>query len=172
MEEISPSDKDAMEAIGRFRMLVWKKEGEVAEHLFPDGIWLDRLDPVARHWILKGQEGNILACARLTVHQTLDDNPDGYLWREANRTLPEPVANISKLVVDEKIRGRGIASQLNYIRIIAAKEMGCKSINVTASEANSRLLTSKHSFEDTGIRVTFPNRPTVEFRGLELIYPQ
>eukprot|EP01119_Soliformovum_irregulare_P006942 TRINITY_DN19352_c0_g1_i1.p1 TRINITY_DN19352_c0_g1~~TRINITY_DN19352_c0_g1_i1.p1 ORF type:complete len:193 (-),score=29.88 TRINITY_DN19352_c0_g1_i1:14-547(-) len=169
-DEIDPKEEKIMEEIGRFRMKVWKQEGKVAEELFKDGIWLDHLDPIAKHWILRDGEGAIVASCRMTIHQTLKENPDGYLWIEKGRPLPEPVANISKLVVDAKMRGRGIASRMNQLRIKLAKELGCRSINVTASDANSRLLISKHGFVDTSIRVIFPNRPTIEFQGLEFIY--
>ncbi|KAL0491286.1 hypothetical protein AKO1_002384 [Acrasis kona] len=168
--EVSSSDKSTLKEIGQFRIEIWRKEGGVAEELFGDGVWLDDMDAIARHWIIRDDDQSIVAVSRLTVHETLHDNPDGYLWEKENKVLPEPVANISKLAVHEKMRGRGIASELNSLRIQKAKEMGCKSMIVTASTANARLLISKHGFKDTGIRVIFPNRPTVEFLGLELIF--
>ncbi|KAI9003425.1 hypothetical protein DFJ74DRAFT_713642 [Hyaloraphidium curvatum] len=118
--------------------------------------------------ISRGVVGAIIWAQRmLTVHERAEDSPDGRYWIENGLQLPGPVGNISKLVVDPSCRGQGLASRLNAIRLDAAKDMGCRTMTVTASESNARLL-AKLGFVDTGVRMEFDNRPGVEFRALEL----
>jgi hypothetical protein len=47
--------------------------------------------------------------------------------------------------------------------------MGARSILVTASEKNNRLLLAL-GFTDTGIRESFPNRPGFPFRALQYVF--
>lgn len=166
MEEILATDSLRLNEIGKFRLEVWREETEVNESLFPDGIWIEPLDYEARHWIVRDAEG-IVASARLTIHPTLAENPDGYLLIRASMSAPIPAAHLCKLVVHKRARGNGVGDQLNKVRIDAAKKMGAKSIIVTASEGNSRLL-HRVGFTDTGIRETFPNRPGFEFKAMRL----
>ncbi len=157
IEELSPTSQEGLEAIGRFRLEVWRQETGVNESLFPSGVWLEPIDQGARHWVARDPEG-MVASARLSVHDKLLENPDGYLFERAKIEVPLPAAHLCKLVVHERARGKGLATQLNKIRIEAAKRMVAKSILVTASEANSRLL-HRLGFLDDGIRETFKNRP-------------
>lgn len=172
IREISPIHNiDTLQAIGKFRYMMWNEETEVNKEMFPDGCWIESSDATARHWIAENiQTQEIVAVARLTYHETLQDNLDGYLWIEKQFMVPEPCANISKLIVHSSVRKLGIGQTMSDIRIQAAKDMGAKSILVTASAANARILYTK-GFTDSGIRVFFPNRPQFEFLGLQLIFP-
>jgi ribosomal protein S18 acetylase RimI-like enzyme len=161
-----PFEGMARELIGKFRLEVWRLETRVDESLFPDGEWIEALDLSARHWAAR-IDGKLVGAARLTIHSTLADNPDGYLWIRNHLSAPAPVGHLCKLVVSREARGLGIGRKLNEIRIQAAREMGAKSIIVTASDRNAQLL-EKSGFFDTGIRETFPNRPEFPFRGLQL----
>jgi GNAT superfamily N-acetyltransferase len=166
--EIPSSDTSIMKEIGALRLEVWRGETTVNESLFPTGLWIEPLDSLARHWIARA-ESKIIAAARLTVHLTLEENPDGPWWIEHGLQVPLPVANFCKLVVHKNYRGRGLGHAFDRIRLEAAREMGARSIIVTASEKNSKLL-MELGFEDTGVRGFFPNRPTFEFRGLQFLF--
>lgn len=77
--EVSNADKAMLERIGRFRYDLWKGETEVNDAMFPEGIWLEDIDHIARHWVaIGGDDNELLGVARLTIHETLSDNPDGY----------------------------------------------------------------------------------------------
>jgi ribosomal protein S18 acetylase RimI-like enzyme len=165
IHELPPGS--SLDEIGQFRLQVWRGETEVNEALFPENVWIEPLDHVARHWVARDEEG-LLGAARLTLHDTLEDNPDGYLWLRAGRPAPTPAAHLCKLVVHARARGKGIGSQLNALRIAAARSMGARSVLVTASAQNARLLQSL-GFVDTGIREVFDNRPRFPFHALELI---
>lgn len=165
--EVSPNDSARMDEIGLLRLAVWREETAVEETLFPDGRWIEPLDAAARHWIAL-DDHVVVGAARLTLHSSLEDNPDGYLWLRAGREVPVPAAHLCKLVVLRSARGAGIGRRLNQLRIDAARAMGAKSILVTASETNSRLLLDM-GFTDTGVRETFANRPGYSFRALQRV---
>lgn len=167
IEEILPADFSTLDAIGKLRLDVWREEATVDESLFPQNRWLESWDEVGRHWVAR-EHGEMVGAARLTFHLTLSDNPDGYLWLREKKTVPVPAAHFCKLVVLSKARGKGVGKQLNEIRLQAAREMGARSILVTASEKNARLLVPL-GFTDTGIRETFPNRPGFPFRALQCL---
>jgi GNAT superfamily N-acetyltransferase len=166
----APADASTLEAIGRLRYRVWTDEGQIAAARFPGGVWLDRFDASARHWLACDARGRVIGAARMTVHQALADAPDGYVWTDAGRSVPLPFANISKLVVAREARGRGVGLALSEARIAAATEDGIRHFTVTSSAANARLL-ARLGFWDTGVRVRFPDRPGVEFLAMELGFP-
>lgn len=168
VEEIENNKIELLREVGRLRLEVWRGETDVNESLFPDDLWLEPLDFIARHWAVRDRLG-IVASARLTIHDVLSENPDGYLFERAKISVPVPAGHLCKLVVHKRARGRGLATELNRVRIEAAKEMGAKSIIVTASDSNSRLL-ERVGFVDTGIREYFPNRPGYEFKAMQLSF--
>ncbi len=168
IREVPNSDTNMLQAIARFRFDTWCAETKVNESLFPDGLWLEDIDYTARHWITEDiTTGKIVATGRMTVHDRLEDNLDGHLWIEQQMTVPLPVGHLSKLVVDKSVRKLGIGRRMSELRMSAAQAMGAKSMLVTASVANSRLL-FQLGWVDTGIRVVFPDRPDMEFMGLEV----
>lgn len=176
--EVLPSDAVVMDRIGVFRYDLWCKETEVNHDLFPEKKWIEEIDYTARHWVafegdspesIDVHTAPILGVARLTVHNALAENPDGYIWirHGLEDRCPVPVADLCKLSVSASARGLGIGRSLSEIRINAARDMGAKSVLVTASEKNARIL-EKLGFQDTGIREVFPNRPTYEFLAMDL----
>jgi predicted GNAT family N-acyltransferase len=166
VEEIP--DSKLLDLVGRLRVEVWRDEGTLNEALFPQGSWIEPMDHRSRHWVARNESGELVAAARLSVHATLEDNPDGYLWKRAGREVPLPAAHFCKLVVRKDARGHGLGRKLNEIRLQASREMGAKSILVTASAKNSRLLLPL-GFKDTGIFEVFENRPGFPFHALECI---
>lgn len=160
-------DLKALEAIGKFRLAIWQQETAVASDILAAGVWLEDLDYRARHWIVTHRE-SLIGAARMSIHPQLQEVPDAYLWERAGITLPTPIAHFGKLVIGRSARGLGLGSRLNELRIVAAREAGARSIMVTASPANAKLL-MRQGFTDTGIRETFPNRPGFEFLGLHTV---
>lgn len=167
MREVAATDAAMLERIGRLRVAVWEGEGTLSPAMKAKGVWLDEFDARCRHWVAEDAAGELVACARLSLHETLADTPDGYVWEQAGRTFAGPVANIAKLVVSKKARGQGLAGRMNQVRIEAARAAGARVVTVTASAANARLL-ERIGFEDTGIVCEFDNRPGFPFHALEL----
>lgn len=176
--EVEPSNTDIIRRIGQFRYELWCGETEVNHSLFPQGLWIEDIDYSARHWVVFETDSDtidlhsapVLGVARLTVHDNLSDNPDGYIWirNSIEQRAPSPVGHFCKLAVSKRARGLGIGRLLSEVRIDAAKKIGAKSIIVTASENNARIL-KQLGFIDTGIRETFPNRPNFEFAAMDIL---
>jgi predicted GNAT family N-acyltransferase len=170
-----PCPSDLRDAIGRLRTAVWSAEGSLDPTQFPSGVWWDSLDdaPGTRHWVAvapgEGPSGlAVVASARLTWHESFDDDyRDVQLWRRAGVELPLPTCDLGRLVVHKDFRGRGIAQQMNTVRVAAARAMAARSVMVTASEANARLL-QRIGFHDIGERVVFSDRPNTTFHALQL----
>lgn len=167
IRETRIGDARELARISDLRIEVWGSEGSLDPRIRAAGSWLDEIDPVARHWVAETAGGELVATARLSVHERLEDTLDGYVWTEAHRSVPLPVGSISRLVVRRDARRQGLAGRLNDVRIAAARAAGCRSMTVTASKENARLLAA-HGFVDTGLTVVFANRPGVVFHALEL----
>ena len=61
-----------------------------------------------------------------------------------------------------------LQQELNIVRIAAARAMGARTVVVTASQGNVRLL-AQLGFESIGATVRFADRPAVEFSAMELV---
>lgn len=157
-----------LEEIGKLRFKVWKDEGSINLNQFPNEIWIDNLDEFAIHYLIK-VNNQLVASARLTLHTSFDDNSrDVQLWKNVGKDLPLPTTDLGRLVVLKEYRGKGFAKLLNEIRINKAREIGAKSIMVTASEGNKVILCRNFGFEDIGERVYFDDRPNTLFYALQL----
>ncbi len=167
IREMAVGDGRELSRISKLRIEVWGGEGSLDPRIERSGDWLDAIDPVARHWLVENARGELVATARLSVHDRLEDSLDGYVWLDARRTVPQPVGSISRLVVRKDARRQGLAGKLNEARIEAARDAGCKTMTVTASKENARLLAAR-GFVDTGLTVIFDNRPGVVFHALEM----
>lgn len=166
--EISGQDDLKLNEIGKFRLKVWREASQINEDCFPNGEWTDPLDLQGRHWIVKDSMG-LIASARLTLYPTLEECGDSEPWIRANRALPAPIAQLSRLVVDPRGQRQGIGLLLNRLRVEAAKSMGARSVIGIASQQNSRLL-ERIGFVDTGARESFDHLQGTEFRALEQIF--
>lgn len=170
IEIINEIDQDLSEKIGRFRLQIYRKESVVNEDLIPDGIWLDPEDAMGTHAVIRNVDGSILAAARLSIHPTLAEAPEGELWINARRHLQEPIAHLGKFVVDEKCQKQGVGTLVCTSLMTIARERGARSVILSTSEKMVASLT-KRGFVDTGIRATFPKsrRPYESFACLEYI---
>jgi predicted GNAT family N-acyltransferase len=168
VQEVSHEDAELMDEIGRLRYEVWQQEQSINPELFPDRCWIDSLDPVGRHWVVLDGD-RVVAAARLTMHTNIDDDyRDMKLWKKCGKQLPLPTTDLGRLVVHKDYRGHGFAKQLNEIRVNAAREMGAKSVMVTASGGNKHLLCKYLGFEDIGETIYFEDRPNTLFYALQL----
>ena len=164
-----PTDARGMQRIGELRYKVWEEENSINTELFPNRCWIDPMDTEARHWVVEIEDtGEVVATARLTLHTSLEDSSrDVQIWQRCGKHLPLPTVDLGRLVVLSVHRGRGLAQMLNKVRIEAARDMGAKSVMVTASEGNARLL-RKLGFEDIGETVSFEDRPNTSFYAMQL----
>jgi len=123
--EVSPTNRLLIEKIGRLRVRAWATEIPEVVSL---GVWLDHFDETARHWVML-REGEPIAAARLTVHQSLDEVPEPEVYVGVfPDPLPTPIASINRLVVDPSARGLGLSRRLDLCRLDAAEACGCRCV--------------------------------------------
>lgn len=129
--EFTPSPSaDVLQEIGRLRVEVWRTE--LLPGFFPDGVWLEPHDSTGLHWFAR-DAGRIVAAARLNITQRVEDAVDGKAWCAAGRSIPGPVANLSRLVVLPSFERRGLGLRLILARLEKARELGAATCIVCAS---------------------------------------
>lgn len=138
-------------ACQRLRYEVWSAEG--VELTKPEtGMIADSHDDHAMHWgVFDGTR--LVGAARLCLHETLAEGPDGDLFTGLN--IPAPVASMNRLVVAKSHRGRGIAKELDQMRIRQGLEWGVRAILV-APKVNSQSRIG--SLEAQGFQFRFDRR--------------
>jgi GNAT superfamily N-acetyltransferase len=179
---VAHTDSSAITSIGELRNSVWRGEGPFQ---CEPGCWTDEYDslPSCYHWaILDGSVSEayqIVASARLTYHAGVDDHRDIKIFKDygerSGKPLLFPVADLGRLVVAAPFRCRGYAQQLNRVRIQAAKDLGCASVVVTASEKNAKLLRHMGFVQlvrddNSQVTVVFDDRPTTIFYALVYVF--
>ncbi|WP_373514741.1 GNAT family N-acetyltransferase, partial [Persicitalea sp.] len=113
--------------IGKFRIEGWRNEKGVDPDFFAQKTWLDELDKKAKHWIVTDGE-EIVAAARLSLHDSLDDVPYADMLTPEHQRHFESrkLASLNRLVVAPEYRGHGLSGQLDAIRIESAKALGAE----------------------------------------------
>jgi GNAT superfamily N-acetyltransferase len=114
---------DRIMDIGRFRIKGWKNENGIDPAFFSNDYWLDDIDQRAFHWIVTHRD-RIVASARLSMHDSLDDVPYAQLLKPRHRLYFENkrLASINRLVVDPEFRREGLSLLLDQVRIDRARD--------------------------------------------------
>jgi GNAT superfamily N-acetyltransferase len=78
------------------------------------------------HWAFFDHSAPV-AAARLTMHTRLDLVPNPEVFAAVlPPDLAGPIAVLTRLVVDQSHRGRGLSTALDHARIHAARSAGCR----------------------------------------------
>ena len=132
-------DPAVLAAIYELRASVWRATGAVSPDTFPTGGWSDEFDPASRHWAIS-RDGQIVAAARLSVHNRLEEVPEAAEYLTAGLRLEGTVAAPARLVVAASARRHGLAARLLDVQDEAAREAGAAHAVRQASPAMARLL--------------------------------
>ncbi len=133
------TDVPTLEAIYRLRAAVWRETGDIAQAAFADGSWSDDHDAASMHWVVRAGD-ELVAAARLSVHDRLDDVPEAEQYTAAGLRLEGRIAAPARVVVASAARRVGLASQLLDTQDAAARDAGCAFAVRQSSPAMSRLL--------------------------------
>lgn len=134
-EFLSPDD-GLLQSIGRLRVEAW--DTELPEKSGME-CWLDEHDIRARHWLAFFNE-ELVASARLSVHEELDQVPDSESYEGVFAEPPRgPIASLNRLVVHPSARGLGLSKRLDLMRMEAARAMGCRSLVLGTASGPSRV---------------------------------
>lgn len=117
------SDPAVLGRIFALRVAAWRKRNRT----FPDiGLWTDPFDEGALHWAVQSGRGEIVAAARMTLHDGIGQVPDAEIYPPAVLDLTGSVASINRLVVCPTMAGMGLVAALDDARIEKARSEGCR----------------------------------------------
>ena len=160
------ADPPTLEAIYRLRASVWRETGDIAQAAFGDGRWSDEYDPAAMHWVIRDGE-QLVAAARLSVHDRLADVPEAGEYAAAGLRLEGRIAAPARVVVATAARRHGLAAQLLDAQDAAARAAGCAYAVRQSSPAMSRLL-ARRGWRDVGPAGLDERFPGVQFEVMVL----
>lgn len=132
----------------RLRFDIWNSETELKAVTKASAEIRDAHEDHARHWATF-RSGQMIASARMCVHDHLTNSPDSGVFRGIE--LDSPVATLNRLVVHASARGLGLAASLDEIRISAALAEGAHTVIGSFPEYRIPAL-QKRGFRLTGQR--------------------
>jgi len=115
-----------LEAIAELRVKVWNQQ--INQTALTERTWSDNHDSHAFHWIVLNEQNQLIASARLCIHNAVSELPDLEEIEKLVQKAPVPVAMMSRLVVDPLYQRRGIARKLDSLRLEKAKQQKAKSV--------------------------------------------
>ena len=161
------SDAPTLEAIYRLRAAVWRETGDIARAAFGDGRWSDEHDPGSLHWVVRADAGELVAAARLSVHERLADVPEAEQYTAVGLDLAGRIASPARLVVAAAARRHGLAGRLHDARDEAARAAGCTYAVSQSTPVMSRLL-ARRGWRDVGPAGRDDRFPGVRFEIMVL----
>ena len=161
------TDGPTLEAIYRLRASVWRETGDIAQAAFGDGRWSDEHDPSSLHWVVRGDAGELVAAARLSVHERLADVPEAEEYTAVGLDLEGRIAAPARVVVAAAARRHGLAGRLLDAQDEAARAAGCTYAVRQSSPAMRRLL-ARRGWRDVGPAGRDDRFPGVRFEVMVL----
>lgn len=154
------TDRSLLPRIFEFRARVWSETLGRGASPFPAGSWQDAYDDTAEHWIVRDMAARIVAAARCSVHERLEelDEAEVYLPWDLG---PGPYAAPARVVVCPRYQGRGLAWKLLMEQDAFAEQQGARLGLRQASPGMVRLLLQRHW------RVLGPGPADERFPGVE-----
>ena len=128
--------EEDIEKSGHLRVVAWNN---ILPNKMDIDSWLDEFEAAAKHWGIF-HNNDLVASARLTIHNSLPDLPDIDTWRALINILPQQrFGLISRLVIHPSYQGLGLSKVLDEIRIEAAEQADCRFIVVATADHQRRL---------------------------------
>lgn len=142
----SATETKILESIYALRVIAWRGKVEI-----PDGEnqWVDDIDNTSKHWVVLSGD-RIVAAARLSFHELITDVPDSEGYQGVINSLPAPIGSMNRCVVHPDFRGRGLSKLLDQVRIAAAKDCGCNSLVVCATDKKRAAALTAEGFKFCG----------------------
>lgn len=152
--EVNPRDRVLLDQIGRLRVRAWT---DALPARPTTNCWLDGFELASRHWCVF-HEGELVAAARMSIHQRIGDLPDAKIYARVLRgSRPGPIVSFNRLVVAPNFRGQGFSDDLDRVRMAAAASVACSSWIANTPTGPWRLMQFRaHGFVPIGDPVPFP----------------
>jgi GNAT superfamily N-acetyltransferase len=125
VEMLNTADDALLDDSFRLRVVAWRASG-IELSFFRDDRWQDEHDDHSLHWIVRAEDGHILASARMCIHDSIAETPDAPDWADKPHSIVGRVASLNCLVIDPSMRGQGLPKEFDSVRIRVAREQGCK----------------------------------------------
>jgi predicted GNAT family N-acyltransferase len=154
-------DEHIIEEICRFRVSVWREQGQLASHAFPNGQWRDPIDDQSTHWLIRDSQGSCAAAGRLSMHGSLAEVHQAQEYLRFGLHLPGPVAAPDRVVVASFARESGLGRQILDLQDAAAQALGASHAVRQASPRMVQLL------QHRGWQALGPASPDDRFPGVE-----
>ena len=155
------TDAPTLEAIYRLRVAVWREAGAIAEAAFPDGRWCDEEDGAAIHWAIRAGD-DLVAAARLSVHEQLADVPDADEYAAVGLRLEGRIAVPARFVA-ARACGHGLTALLRETWIEVARAAGSQ-YAVCQASPGMRRIARRRGWHEAG-----PARPDDRFPGVKFV---
>jgi len=123
-EPILLTDKSRLQEIYDLRIAAWENSERICsinKTKFPNG-WVEEIDKDAFHFVVFDDSNKIVASARISLHNSLDELPYPSAFRSFNLPTDRPFAFYSRLVVSPNHRNSLLLKKLDQIRIAFLKE--------------------------------------------------
>jgi GNAT superfamily N-acetyltransferase len=155
---------EILEQFWRLRPLAWRARMPA----FPDiAEWRDEFDDCSDHWAIV-TEGRVIAAARLTIRDSIEQLPHPELYRDLKITMLGPVASINRLIVDAAYGGQGLSHQLDVARLAYADAAGVTIILATTFAGQRRVNALEAlGFVEQGFAPHYANGPLAEVNNAQ-----
>ena len=121
------TDPGLLSEISRLRLKVWRATG-FEMRISPDATeWTDEADESAVHFCLHLQ-GGLVASARVHIYSSLTEVPQATWFTELRLEPKQPVAFLSRLVVDPAYQRRGLGTRLEAERLNFVRDKGARGV--------------------------------------------
>ncbi|MEL4896308.1 GNAT family N-acetyltransferase [Crocosphaera sp. Alani8] len=160
---LSPEiDSSYLDLIGKLRVSVWSYQ--LGRAVFSGEKWCDEHDQHAFHWVVMNDENELIASARLSIHNNIADLPDFNEIQGLITELPKPIAMMSRLVVSPTYQRLGISQKIDLARLQKAKQMGIQSLVLQVPHYRRKSI-EKLGFKCLGkaIDKTFKHSDNIDF---------
>lgn len=161
---VSSSDLSSVEEIQFLRKYVWETSGFMRCGEFVD-FWQDKYDFCnhSMHWVVRTQDGMLIASARASIHDNLVEFPDSKDFLHLGLSLKKPIGTMNRLVVRKEFSGLGIAGRLDSIRLRHLMKLNVSAILIQAPSWREESFLS-YGFRSIG-EAAYDMRFSVPFRA-------
>ena len=118
------TDKSRLQEIYDLRIAAWENSdrvGSINRKTFPNG-WAEEIDKDAYHFVIIDDNNKIVASARISLHDNLDELPYPNSFKHFQLPTERPFAFYSRLVVSPHNRSSLFLKKLDQSRIAFLKE--------------------------------------------------
>ncbi|MEO7310720.1 MAG: hypothetical protein ABIX01_09990 [Chitinophagaceae bacterium] len=118
------TDKSRLQEIYDLRVAAWESSdriGTINKLNFPNG-WAENIDNEAFHFVIFDDKNKIVASARISLHNSIDELPYPTVFKEFHLPTDKPFAFYSRLVVSQENKSIFTFKKLDQIRIQFLRE--------------------------------------------------